>query len=177
MRLVDEVLPIDGNEALEMSKQLARQEGIFVGTSGGATFAGAMKVARQAPPNSTILCMLPDTAERYLSTPLFEGIPEEMTEEELEISRSTPGYRFDVSSPPPPAAKPAAPEQPTARATAFVDEVLADQARRDRLDSERALSPLTQSGDMVRVDTTALNAEEVVNLLLERIRRVKREAR
>jgi len=127
MRLVDEVLPIDGNEALEMSKQLARQEGIFVGTSSGATFAGAMQVARQAPPNSTILCMLPDTGERYLSTPLFEGIPEEMTEEELEISRSTPGYRFDVSSPPPPAAKAETPEVPTARATAFVNDVLADR--------------------------------------------------
>jgi cysteine synthase A len=128
MHLVDEIMPIDGNQALEMSRQLARQEGIFSGTSGGATFAGAMNVAAKAPPNSTILCMLPDTGERYLSTPLFEGIPEQMTEEEIDISRSTPGYRFDVKAAPAPAAQPAeeTPEQVSARAAAFVDEALGD---------------------------------------------------
>jgi len=126
MNLVDEILPIDGNQALEMSQQLARLEGIFCGTSGGATFAGAMNVAANAPPNSTILCMLPDTGERYLSTPLFEGIPEEMTEEEMKISRSTPGYRFDVKAAPAPATAPVeeSPEQVSARAAAFVDETL-----------------------------------------------------
>ncbi|NNK31810.1 MAG: cysteine synthase A, partial [Xanthomonadales bacterium] len=96
LELIDQVIPIDGNHALEMSRQLATQEGIFCGTSGGATFSGAVKLAESAPPNTTILCMLPDTGERYLSTPLFEGIPEMMTGEELEISRSTPGYRFDA---------------------------------------------------------------------------------
>jgi cysteine synthase A len=128
MHLVDEIMPIDGNQALEMSRQLARQEGIFSGTSGGATFAGAMNVAAKAPPNSTILCMLPDTGERYLSTPLFEGIPEQMTDEETDISRSTPGYRFDVKASPAPVAKPAeeTPEQISARAAAFVDEALGD---------------------------------------------------
>jgi len=125
MHLVDEVMPIDGKQALDMSRQLARQEGIFCGTSGGATFAGAMNVAAKAPPNSTILCMLPDTGERYLSTPLFEGIPEQMTEEEMEISRSTPGYRFDVKSAPAAAAE-ETPEQVSARAEAFVDEALGD---------------------------------------------------
>jgi cysteine synthase A len=125
MRLVDEVMPIDGNQALEMSKQLARQEGIFCGTSGGATFAGAMNVATKAPPNSTILCMLPDTGERYLSTPLFEGIPEQMTEEEMEISRSTPGYRFDVRAAPAQTAE-EAPAAVPARAEAFVDQTISD---------------------------------------------------
>jgi cysteine synthase A len=97
--LFDDIMPINGQLALEMSQQLALMEGIFCGTSGGATFAGAMQVARSASPNSTILCMLPDTGERYLSTPLFEGIQEEMNEEEMEIARSTPGYRFDVEAP------------------------------------------------------------------------------
>ncbi len=105
MELIDRILPIDGNHALEMSKNLARMEGIFCGTSGGATFSGAVRVAEEAPPNTTVLCMLPDTGERYLSTPLFEDIPEEMTEEETDISRSTPGYRFDVKATPATAAK------------------------------------------------------------------------
>ena len=103
LELIDEVMPIDGNHALEMAKQLARKEGIFCGTSAGATFSGAMRVAESAPPNTTILCMLPDTGERYLSTPLFEGIPEQMSEEEMDIACSTPGYRFDVKAQPAPA--------------------------------------------------------------------------
>ena len=128
MHLIDEVMPIDGNEALDMSRQLAQKEGIFSGTSGGATFAGAMNVARQAAPGSTVLCMLPDTGERYLSTPLFEGIPEMMTEEEQEISRSTPGYRFDrKATPPPPApAEQPAPPALTPEAVAFFEESVAD---------------------------------------------------
>jgi cysteine synthase A len=73
---------------------LARQEGIFTGISGGATFAVAMQVAEKAAPGSVILCMLPDTGERYLSSPLFEGIPEDMTEEEVALSHSTPGYQM-----------------------------------------------------------------------------------
>ena len=95
-QLIDQIVAVNGQQALDMARQLARREGIFCGTSGGATFAGAMHVATQAPPNTTILCMLPDTGERYLSTPLFDGIPEQMTEEEMELARSTPGYRFDV---------------------------------------------------------------------------------
>jgi cysteine synthase A len=96
LELIDEVMPIDGNHALEMARQLALKEGIFCGTSGGATFSGALKLAKKSPPNTSILCMLPDTGERYLSTPLFADIPEEMTGEEMEIARSTPGYRFDA---------------------------------------------------------------------------------
>ena len=73
---------------------LAAEGGIFTGISGGTTFAVSMKIAESAPEGSVILCMLPDTGERYLSTPLFEGIAEDMTEEELALSKSTPGYQL-----------------------------------------------------------------------------------
>ena len=88
--LVDEIVPVAGADALRLARELARQEGIFVGTSSGATLAAALDVARRAPPGANIVCMLPDTGERYLSTPLFEGIGEEMTAEEWAVSRSTP---------------------------------------------------------------------------------------
>ena len=91
----DELIPIAGPEGIAWSQKLARQEGIFTGISGGATFAVAMKVAEKAPAGATILAMLPDTGERYLSTPLFEGIAEDMTEEEKMLSESTPGYQMD----------------------------------------------------------------------------------
>ncbi|MEM0945799.1 MAG: cysteine synthase A [Pseudomonadota bacterium] len=86
----DEMIPIPGPEGITWSKRLAAEEGVFTGISGGSTFAVAMKVAETAPAGSVILCMLPDTGERYLSSPLFEGIAEEMTEEEWDISRSSP---------------------------------------------------------------------------------------
>ena len=92
---IDGFLPINGNFAIQCAMDLAQKEGIFVGTSSGATFAGALQVAETAPDGSNILCMLPDTGERYLSTPLFESIVEDMNQAELEISCSTPGYRFD----------------------------------------------------------------------------------
>jgi cysteine synthase A len=90
MKLVDRVLSIPGAEAIRCSKDLAAKEGIFVGITSGATLAGALKVAAGAEKGSTILCMLPDTGERYLSTPLFADISADMNEEELAISRSTP---------------------------------------------------------------------------------------
>jgi cysteine synthase A len=73
---------------MQNSRQLALQEGIFVGTSSGATFAAALDVAKDAPKGTTILCMLPDTGERYLSTPLFGDILTEMNEEEMAIAAS-----------------------------------------------------------------------------------------
>jgi cysteine synthase len=93
---IDEIIPVNGNDAMQLTKDLASKEGIFVGVSAGATLAGALKVAETAPEGSNILCMLPDTGERYLSTPLFADVPVDMSDEEHEISRSTPGYRFDV---------------------------------------------------------------------------------
>ena len=101
--MIDEVVPVSGAEAMRLSKALAAEEGIFVGVSAGATLAGGMEIAKRAEKGSTILCMLPDTGERYLSTPLFEDIPADMTPDEMEIAKSTPGYRFDSPPPAPPA--------------------------------------------------------------------------
>ena len=70
------IVPVTDAEAIESSRNLARNEGIFCGISSGGTFAAALKVAAEAAPGSVVLAMLPDTGERYLSTPLFEGIPE-----------------------------------------------------------------------------------------------------
>lgn len=90
-KAVSQVLRVAGPDAMRCSRELAKKEGIFVGISSGGTFAGALQVAAQAPKGSTILCMLPDTGERYLSTPLFAEVPVDMTEEEWAIARSTPG--------------------------------------------------------------------------------------
>jgi cysteine synthase A len=88
--VISQVLRIPNAEAMRCSQDLARKEGIFVGITSGATFAAALRVSSEAPKGSTILCMLPDTGERYLSTPLFADVSVDMTEEELQISRSTP---------------------------------------------------------------------------------------
>jgi cysteine synthase A len=90
----DRLEPVSGADGIKWAKALAQKEGIFTGISGGSTFAVAVRVAEQAAPGSVILAMLPDTGERYLSTPLFEGIAEGMDEEELKISKSTAGYQL-----------------------------------------------------------------------------------
>jgi cysteine synthase A len=94
MKVIHQVLTITGPEAMKCSKDLAQKEGIFVGTTAGGTFAAALKVCKEAPSGSSVLCMLPDTGERYLSTPLFADIPADMTEEELAIMRSTPSCQL-----------------------------------------------------------------------------------
>jgi cysteine synthase A len=127
-KLVDEIIGVNGTESLRVARELARREGIFCGISSGATLAGALAVCRRAAPGSNVLCMLPDTGERYLSTPLFEDIGAEMTDEELAIAASTPRYRFGApaSAPTPaqvdaprPAAKPAA--------VGFIESVIASR--------------------------------------------------
>ena len=90
----DELIPIAGPDGIAAARDLAAKEGILTGISGGSTFAVALKVAENAAPGSVILAMLPDTGERYLSTPLFEQIQEGMDEEEQRISASTPGYQL-----------------------------------------------------------------------------------
>ena len=90
----DELIPVAGPDGIKCAQMLAQKEGIFTGVSGGSTFSVSLEVAKSAPKGSVILCMLPDTGERYLSTPLFEAIEEEMNAEELDISRSTPGYQM-----------------------------------------------------------------------------------
>ena len=91
----DERVPVAGPEGVKWAKALAQKEGIFTGISGGSTFAVALQIAEKAPQGSVVLCVLPDTGERYLSTPLFEGIVDGMDEEETKISKSTPGYQMD----------------------------------------------------------------------------------
>lgn len=86
----DELIPVAGPDGISWSKRLAAEEGIFTGISGGSTFAVAMGIAETAPKGSVLLVSLPDTGERYLSTPLFEDIPQDMTEEEQAISLSSP---------------------------------------------------------------------------------------
>lgn len=127
-KLIDEILPVSGTEAIRLARALAQQEGILCGISSGATLAGALAVAERAAPGSKILCMLPDTGERYLSTPLFDDIPAEMTHEETLISRSTEGYRFDVAPTRDDAVTaeetPVAFREPTAEAKRFLDQVI-----------------------------------------------------
>jgi cysteine synthase A len=86
---VHRTITVSAADAMRWSRQLAAREGIFVGISAGGTFAGAIEVAASAPQGSTILCMLPDTGERYLTTPLFADIPAEMTADEVAILQST----------------------------------------------------------------------------------------
>ena len=89
----DRLIPVAGADGIAWARRLAAEEGIFTGVSGGSTFAISAEIAKSAEPGTTILCMLPDTGERYLSTPLFEGIGEAMDDAERRISESTPGYR------------------------------------------------------------------------------------
>lgn len=81
--VADEIIPVEDEVAIAAAKDLAKSEGIFVGISAGGTFATALKVAESAPEGSNILCMLPDTGERYLSTPLFADVSEESDDEWL----------------------------------------------------------------------------------------------
>ncbi len=90
----EDLIPVTGPDGIKCARDLAAKEGILTGVSGGSTFAIALALAEKAEPGSVILCMLPDTGERYLSTPLFEGIAEDMNEEEAAISTSTPGYQL-----------------------------------------------------------------------------------
>jgi len=121
-KLVDRIVPVSGTESLKLTRDLARLEGIFCGISSGATFAAALEVAKTAPKGSSILCMLPDTGERYLSTALFDDVGADMSDAEVDISQSTPRYRFDVSTGAAPAAQP---ETAAAKpdALAFVESV------------------------------------------------------
>ena len=133
--LVDRVVAVNGADALRCARDLARREGIFCGISGGATLAGALSICADARDGANILCMLPDTGERYLTTPLFDGVATDMSDEELAISRSTPGARFDAPAPAPPPApvcalKPAQAEvAASAEVTDFVAQVLGDPAQ------------------------------------------------
>lgn len=96
LKLEDEIIVVDGKDAMDTAMKLARLEGIFCGTSGGATVATALEVCKKAPAGSTVLAMIPDTAERYLSTPLFADIDADMNAAEAEISKSTPSAQLEA---------------------------------------------------------------------------------
>ena len=125
--LLDQIIPVNGAKSLEIARSLATEEGIFVGISSGATFSAALKIAEKAPRGANLLCMLPDTGERYLSTVLFDHISDEMNTDEIAISKSTPRYRFDAS----PARTPIENTNPTEiqlcpKAEKFVAEAISD---------------------------------------------------
>ena len=84
----DELIPVSGNDGIFWANELAQKEGIITGVSGGSTFAIAIEIAKKAKKGSKILCMLPDTAERYMSSILFESIDSEMNDEEQNILNS-----------------------------------------------------------------------------------------
>ena len=120
-KLIDDIIAVNGDDAMTMSRALAQQEGIFVGTSSGATLAAALEYAKTAPKGANIVAMLPDTGERYLSTPLFGQIGEDMTEEEVALSRSTPNYRFETQAA---TAAAAAPVDVDSEATRYIDDLV-----------------------------------------------------
>jgi cysteine synthase A len=88
MKVIHKIVTVAGPDAMKCSRELAQKEGIFVGITAGGTFAAALQVCKEAPKGATVLCMLPDTGERYLSTPLFADIPADMTDEEKAIAGS-----------------------------------------------------------------------------------------
>jgi len=93
--IIDRIVTIANEDAMHWSKELAQKEGIFVGITAGGAFAGAIGICKEAPKGATILCMLPDTGERYLSTPLFADTAAEMNGKEIDISKSTPGFQLE----------------------------------------------------------------------------------
>ncbi|MCK5496308.1 MAG: pyridoxal-phosphate dependent enzyme, partial [Hyphomicrobiaceae bacterium] len=93
--VIDKILTISNEDAMHWSKELAQKEGIFVGITAGGTLAGALEICKEAPKGATVLAMLPDTGERYLSTPLFADIPVEMTAKEIETANSSPSFQVE----------------------------------------------------------------------------------
>ncbi len=127
--LIDEIVPVSGAEAIEWSRQLAREEGIFCGITSGATFARARRIAELAAEGSKVLAILPDTGERYMTTPLFADIAEEMNAGEEAISHSTPLCRFDMAPGLAPAAPPPIPVDVAPAAVEHVEGFIADRNR------------------------------------------------
>ena len=82
--IIDQIVQIPDDGAIQTAQALACEEGIFCGISGGGTMWAALEIAKTAPAGSTILAMIADTGERYLSTPLFENITETSDDEWLE---------------------------------------------------------------------------------------------
>eukprot|EP00483_Globobulimina_turgida_P001048 UN01050 len=90
--IADEIMNVSGEEAMKVALELARYGGIFTGISGGATVAAALRICENAKDFCGVLAMLPDTMERYLTTPLLKEIQDDMNEEEISIAKTTPNY-------------------------------------------------------------------------------------
>jgi cysteine synthase A len=122
---VDELIGVEGADALAMARELARREGIFCGISAGAAFSGAIDVSRRSARGSTVLCLLPDTGERYQTTPLFDGIMTDMNEEEQDIAASVemPATSAAASAPSP---VPALMHEQHKQEEVFLDDLLTD---------------------------------------------------
>jgi cysteine synthase A len=90
-KTVDRFIPVSYDDARNGSRRLAEQEGILCGISSGAILHASCLVASELGHGKRVLAILPDTGERYLSTPLFADVPVDMTEDELAILRSIPG--------------------------------------------------------------------------------------
>jgi len=98
LHIADDLILVEPQDAIDMALRLGSQEGLFTGISGGATVQAAVQLAENVPAGSSILAMLPDTAERYMSTPMFASIESDMNAEETELSNSTPYAQFDDSA-------------------------------------------------------------------------------
>jgi len=94
IKFADKIAPVTGKDAMHFALELAKQEGIFTGVSGGGTAAVALEVAKTAPAGSNIVFMIADTGERYLSTPMMAGIDADMNADEIDIMRSTPDQQM-----------------------------------------------------------------------------------
>jgi len=88
-KIHDQIILVDPKEGIETALNLMKKEGIFCGISGGATVQAALQLCKELPKGSVVCAMVPDTAERYLSTPLFASIEGEMNAEEKTIGQST----------------------------------------------------------------------------------------
>lgn len=176
---IDRVLPVSGAEALRQARELARREGILAGSTSGATVAGALALLAEAP-DAHVLCLLPDTGERYLSTPQFEAIGADMDEAEWDISRSSPSARFDLAAPaPPPAGAPdAAADEEAER---LVDAALAEPQAPLVVyglswcefcwSLRRLFGHIGASARWVELDAPALQANDLGNRLRAELRR------
>ncbi|MEM6762223.1 MAG: pyridoxal-phosphate dependent enzyme [Pseudomonadota bacterium] len=118
---IDRFEPVSGHDALRTAGRLASREGILCGPSGGATVAAALAVAEHAENGTRILAMVPDTGERYLTTPLFHDVAEDMSEAEKAIAASVPPVRRRSKT------APDRPHEVDPAAAAFLDDVLGSQ--------------------------------------------------
>jgi cysteine synthase len=119
--MIDQTIAVSGAESIDCAITLAQTEGIFCGITGGATLAAALKAAQAAPAGSRILAMIPDTGERYLSTPLFANVPVEMDAEEVALLEAAMPAIAQSTVP----ARPDAPKSTSPTARDFVARTIA----------------------------------------------------